>query len=114
MVVDHVDNALHSAGMDLIHKMPEVFHGAVLRVDRAVIPVGIRAAQTSLLPRHTDGMDGHKPDDVRTQGLDTVQIGDQGVKGPLRCVVAYIDGIDHIPAQADICLFCHKIHSKPW
>ena len=88
--------------MDLVHQQAEVRLAAVLRVHGAVVAVGIGAAEASLLPLHTDGMDGQQPDHVRAEGADAVELG--RVEGGLRGVAerAVVDEHrDRIVARAD-------------
>ena len=110
MVIDHIDDALHAPAVNFIHQRLEILHGAVLRVDGAVVSVGIGAPHASLSPLLSDGVDGHEPDNVRAQRTDAIQIGNDGPEGTLGGMIAHVDGINHISAQADIGLLCHKSH----
>ena len=108
MIIHHVDDALHTPGVDGIHQVAKILHGAIGRVDAAVVAVGIGTAEAALLPLHADGMDGHEPEDVRAQAADAVQIGLKGAEGALGRMVAHIDGIDQCIAQGKGRIFCHK------
>ena len=54
-------------------------------------------------------MDGHEPDDVRTQRRQTIQIALQRLKGTLLGMVTYKNAVDHFFPQAGVGLTCHII-----
>ena len=108
MVVHDVDDALHAAAVDLVHEVNKVLHGAVFRIDGAVVAVGIGTAEAALFIQHADGVDGHEPDDVRAEGADAVEVRLHRTEGSLRCVTADIELIDHAAAQRGIGVDCHN------
>ena len=112
MVVYHVDDALHAAGVDGVHQMEELLTGAVLGVYIPVIPDGIGAAVLALAGFPSDGMDGHQPDDIRAQGANAVQILFQRGKGALFGVIPHKYGIEDLIPQRNVGIFCHKNSSS--
>ena len=96
VVIYHIDHDLHAARVDLVHQLLEVLQRAVGGVYAAVVPVCVGAAEAPLLPLNADGVDGHEPDDVRPEGADAVQIGDNGAEGPLRGMRADIYGVNDL------------------
>ena len=54
--------------------MQKILQRAVFGVDRAVITVGIGAAQAPLFIQLADGVNGHKPDNIHPQRGDPIQI----------------------------------------
>ena len=102
VVIHHVDDALHAIIVNGVHQVEEVLQGAVLRVHRAIVPVGIGAAHAALAVGFPDGVDGHQPQDVRAQGPDPGQIRLHGPEGALGRVAADVQLIDHAAAQGGI------------
>ena len=94
--------------MDRVHERPEIPERTVFGVDRAVIAVGVGAAETAFLALLADGVNGQEPDDIRPQRADAVQIGDNGAERPLRRVVAHINAVYDLRAQIDIRILCHS------
>ena len=107
VIIDHVDHALHAALVNFIDQMDKVLHRAVFGVDRAIIPVGIGAAEAAFLVQTADGMDGHEPDDIHAQRTDAVEIRLNGAKRALGRVAADIQLIDDAAAQGRIGIDCH-------
>ena len=98
VVVHHVDDAPHPQAVDVLHQAAKVLDGAVVRVHRAVVGDGVGAAHGPLPLPASDGMDGHKPEDIRPQGADPLQIPVDGLKGPLPAVVADKDRVHNLIA----------------
>ena len=99
VVVDHVDDAFHAAGMDGLYQVEEVLPRAVFRVDGPVVADGVGAAQRALAALRADGMDGHEPQDVRAESADTVQVALQGAERALRRVTADKDAVNDLMGQ---------------
>ena len=76
VVVDHVDHDLHAAAVDLVAEEAELLHAAVDGIGRAVVAVGIGAAEASLFALFPDRMDRQKPDPVGAERADTVKVRD--------------------------------------
>lgn len=108
VVVHHIDDALHAARVDRVHERLEIFKRAVLGIDRAVIAVRVGTAETALFALLADGVDGHEPDDIRSQRADAVKIGDHGAERPLRRMVAHIHAVNDLLAQRRTCILCHS------
>ena len=107
VVIHHVDHDLHAAAADLAAERTEILHAAVGGVDRAVVAVGVGAAETAFLSFHADGVDRQEPDPVRSQIADAVEVGDDRKEGPLLGVRADVDRIDELPLQPTVGKFSH-------
>ena len=107
VVVHHINHALHALGVDGVHQRAEVVHRAVLGVDRAIVAIGVRAAERSLPVLLANGMDGHEPHDVGPQRMDTREVGNHGAKRALGRVVANEDGVDDEVADEGARVLCH-------
>ena len=105
VVVDHVDDAFHAAGMDGLHQVEEILPRAVFRVDGPVVADGVGAAQRALAALYPDGVDGHEPQDVRAKSADAVQVTLQGVERTLRGVAADEHAVNDLMGQG---LVCHE------
>ena len=110
VVIHHVDDALHTPPVDSVHQMDKVLPCAVFRVDAPVVLNGVGTAQRALAALCTDGMDGHKPDDVRAQPVQTIQIVLQRPERALLRVVADKDAVDYLMQQVLIRVFCHDVY----
>ena len=107
VVIHHVDDALHAVGVDVVHQALEVLQGAEFRIHRPVIPDGVGAAQLALPGLLSQRMDGQQPDDIRSQGLNPVQILPNALKGTLTAVIADVYRVKHLIAVRLWCVLCH-------
>ena len=105
VVVDHVDDAFHAAGVDGLHQVEEILPRTVFRVDGPVVADGVGAAQRALAALYPDGVDGHEPQDVRAESADAVQVALQGAERALRGVAADKDAVNDLMGQG---LVCHE------
>ena len=108
MVIHHVDDALHAPVVDGVHQMAQVVHGAHVGVHRPVIPDGIGAAHGALTALLADGVNGHQPQDIRTQRFQAVEIALQRTERALLGVSSNKHAVDHLPPQGEIGVNCHK------
>ena len=100
--------------MDLLHQVQKILQCAVFRVHGAVVPVGIGAAQASFFVQLPNRVDGHKPYNIHPQCRYPVQVRLYRLKGPLRCVAAYIYFIDHAAPQRIVGIYGHGVSSFIW
>ena len=114
VVIHHINDALHTPLMDLLHQVQKILQCAVFRVHGAVIPVGIGAAQASFFVQLPNRVDGHKPYNIHPQCRYPVQVRLYRLKGPLRCVAAYIYFIDHAAPQRIVGIYGHGVSSFIW
>ena len=108
VIVDYIDHAAHAFIVDGIHKSPEILECTVFRVDTAVILICIRAAKSTFAVQLSDRVDRKEPDDVSSQSLYAVEIGNQSTESTFICVIAYKDRIDHLILQCGIGVCCHN------
>ena len=114
VVIHHINDALHTPLMDLLHQVQKILQCAVFRVHGAVVPVGIGAAQASFFVQLPNRVDGHKPYNIHPQCRYPVQVRLYRLKGPLRCVAAYIYFIDHAAPQRIVGIYGHGVSSFIW
>ena len=107
MIIHHIDDTFHAEAVDILHQCLKILHCAVLRIHRPVVGNGVGAAQCAFACFLTDGMDGHKPDDINAQGFYPLQIAPQRLKGALLGMIADVDAVHYLIAVGFRCIQCH-------
>ena len=108
VVIHYVDDALHAPVVDGVHQMAQVVDGAHVGVHRPVVPDGVGAAHGALAALLADGVDGHQPQDIRTQPLQAVEVALQGTEGALLRVSADENAVNDLVPQGEIGVACHR------
>ncbi len=83
MVIHHVDDAPHPQLVNVVHQALKILQSAIL----------VWTAQAALSVHLSDGVNGHQPDDVRSQVSDAPQVPAHPLKGALGAVIAHKNGI---------------------
>ena len=83
VVIYDVDYKAHTALMYLARKLAEIVDCAEFRINGAVIADSIGRAEAALSLSLADGMDRHKPYDIRAERLYPVKLGNDRLEGTL-------------------------------
>ena len=93
--------------MDRIDQMDKVVHGAVFRIDGAIVPIGVGTAKRTFFVLDTYRVDRHQPENVNAERGDARKVSLQRAEGSLGGVAARINFVNDAVAQLVVGVSSH-------